>query len=210
MPRRPAAEVRERRAEILRIASQVASVNGFGALSIGDLADRMSMSKSGLFAHFGSKQQLQLSALRAALDVFLAEVWTPAYQARTGRERLDALIDAWLSYLEREVFAGGCVLAAAAAEFDAQPGQMRDEVAAAMHKWLAMLAREIGIAQAAGEVLTDVSPQDVAFALNAFATSANIDYQLHRDTAIFQTARRAMNRSLGEHRAESPPPAATT
>ena len=106
---------RETRAHILRTAMDTASVKGLSGLSIGDLAARLGMSKSGLFRHFGAKEQLQLATTDAALDVFEQQVVTHAMAASPGVDRLRALMHQWVGYLESDVFPGGCFFAAASA-----------------------------------------------------------------------------------------------
>lgn len=113
----PSADVgRQTRAQILRAAMDIASVKGLSGLSIGELAGRLGMSKSGLFRHFGAKEQLQLATVEAAVSVFEAEVVAPAMAAPPGVDRVRALMHAWVGYLERDVFPGGCFFAAAAAD----------------------------------------------------------------------------------------------
>ena len=114
---------RTRRA-ILDQAVQIASAEGLEGLSIGRLAEELGVSKSGLFAHFGSKLELQVATVRAARDVFLDEV-VGAARVGGGVEEVHSLTDAWLSYMEREVFRGGCFFAAASLEFDSRPGPVR-------------------------------------------------------------------------------------
>ncbi|HEX8188504.1 MAG TPA: helix-turn-helix domain-containing protein, partial [Pyrinomonadaceae bacterium] len=120
------------RQAILEAAVDIASEEGLEGLTIGRLAAELSMSKSGLFAHFGSKEELQLATVEAARDVFVREVVRPAFGAPRGLARLWQLCDVWLGYVRREVFRGGCFFAAAAAEFDGRPGAVRDRVAAIM------------------------------------------------------------------------------
>src|SRR5215210_5002290 len=140
------------RQAILEAAMHIASEEGLEGLTIGRLAAELSMSKSGLFAHFGSKEELQLATVEAAREVFVREVIRPAFEAPKGLARLWRLCDVWLGYVRREVFRGGCFFAAAAAEFDGRPGPVRDRVAAIMREWLAVLGRSVSEAQAAGQL----------------------------------------------------------
>lgn len=174
---------------ILARAVELASVEGLEGLTIGRLAGDLEMSKSGLFGHFGSKEELQLATLDAACAIFVREVIEPAQGAAPGRERLGALCDGWVGYLEREVFPGGCFLTAASAEFDGRPGPVRDHVRAAMEVWLAELERHAEIAGAE-------DPAQLAFELNALAQGANLAYQLDGDRAVFTRARSALMRRL--------------
>ena len=117
-PRRRRSDGERSRKSILEAAAALATIDGLEGLSIGRLAERTGMSKSGLYAHFGSKQELQLATVETANEIFQAEVIEPALAAPAGRERLLALCDHYFSHLEREVFPGGCFFASAAADFD--------------------------------------------------------------------------------------------
>lgn len=174
---------------ILARAVDLGSVEGLEGLTIGRLAGDLEMSKSGLFGHFGSKEELQLATVDAACAIFAREVLEPAEAAAPGRERLGALCEGFVGYLEREVFPGGCFLAAAAAEFDGRPGPVRDRVYAAMAAWLGELERHAEIAGAE-------DPAQLAFELNALAQGANHAYQLYGDRAAFTRARAALMRRL--------------
>lgn len=196
MPRRSASQVAESRAAILAAAVASASLRGLEGLTVGRLAGELGMSKSGLIGRFGSKEQLQLATFDAAVRVFVDDVYSPAVREPEGRERLLALCDRWLSFLERDGFPGGCFLTTASVEFDGRPGPVRDAVAAAMRRWLRALEREVAAAQEAGELPDATEPADIAFQLNALASGANNVFQLHGDRAVFARARRAMRRLL--------------
>src|SRR5947209_20555254 len=114
------------RRQILDSAVPIASVDGLEGLSIGDLAQRLGMSKSGLFAAFGSKQDLQLATVDHAAEIFVEEVVRKGLDAARGLPRLWSLCDAWLHYASREVFRGGCFFASTSMEFDGRPGPVRD------------------------------------------------------------------------------------
>jgi len=201
---RPA--VRARRAHgdrtrqaILEVAVDLASAEGLEGLTIGRLAAELSMSKSGLFAHFGSKEELQLATVEAARAVFIREVVAPAFEAEKGLARLWRLCDIWLAYVRGEVFRGGCFFAAAAAEFDGRPGPVRDRVAGIMKEWLATIRRSVVEAQEAGQLGADLDPAQLAFELNALEMGANWAYQLHGDKQAFARARAAMLERLRRH-----------
>ena len=182
---------RTRRA-ILESAVDIASAEGLEGLTIGRLAAELSMSKSGLFAHFGSKEGLQLATVEEARAVFVREVIRPAFEAQKGLARLWRLCDVWLGYVRGEVFRGGCFFAAAAAEFDGRPGPVRDRVAAVMKEWLATLRRSVAEAQAAGQLDPEADPAQLVFELNALEMGANWAFQLHGDRQSFARARAAM------------------
>ena len=187
------------RQAILEVAVDVASAEGLEGLTIGRLASKLSMSKSGLFAHFGSKEELQLATVEAARDIFIREVIRPAFEAGKGLPRLWKLCDVWLAYVKGEVFRGGCFFAAAAAEFDGRPGPVRDRVAAIMKEWLAVLRASIAEAQEAGQLNADADPAQLAFELNALEMGANWAFQLYGDRQAFSRARDAMLERLRGH-----------
>jgi AcrR family transcriptional regulator len=197
MPRRSAAEVAGSRAQTLDAAVQLASVVGLDGLTIGRLAQQLDMSKSGLVGRFGSKEQLQLAALEEAADIFARVVYEPAARQPHGLRRLNAICDAWITYLGDPPFRGGCFLTTASVEFDAQPGAVNDAVKRVMRQWLGVLEREAATAIDDGELPDELDPQDVAFTINALAVGANCDFQLHRDPRSLERARRAMARVLG-------------
>ncbi len=196
MPRRAAAAVAETRAAVTAAAVDQASVEGLEGLTIGGLAAQVTMRKSSLFSLFGSKRELQLATLEAAIAQFTDEVWGPVADERPGRVRLLALCDSWLAYHEREALPGGCFLTTASVEFDARPGPLRDAVRSAMDRWLGVLAREVGVAVDRGELPPGTEPADTAFQLNALAAAASYGFQLSRDREVFARARRSMRRVL--------------
>ncbi|HLM31841.1 MAG TPA: TetR/AcrR family transcriptional regulator [Solirubrobacterales bacterium] len=197
MPRRSAAAVAETRAAVTDVAVDRASIDGLDGLSIGRLADAARMQKSSVFSLFGSKEELQLATLDAAVERFKEEVWGPVVDLEAGLPRLLALCDAWLGYHEREVMPGGCFLTTATVEFDARPGPQRDAVAATMDRWLRLLAGDAAVAIDAGDLAPETDPADVAFELNALAAAASYGFQLWRDPVVFERARRSMRRALG-------------
>ncbi|MGB7922660.1 MAG: TetR/AcrR family transcriptional regulator [Pyrinomonadaceae bacterium] len=187
------------RQAILEVAVNVASAEGLEGLTIGRLASELSMSKSGLFAHFGSKEELQLATVEAARDIFIREVIRPSFEVEKGLSRLWKLCEVWLAYVRSEVFRGGCFFVAAAAEFDGRPGPVRDRVAGIMKEWLAMLRMAINEAREAGELSADADPAQLAFELNALEMGANWAFQLYRDRQAFSRARDAMLERLRRH-----------
>jgi AcrR family transcriptional regulator len=197
MPRRSAAAVAETRAAVTGAAMDRASVDGLERLTIGALAGEVEMRKSSVFSLFGSKEELQLATLEAAVQQFTDEVWGPAAGEPEGLPRLLALCESWLSYHRREVLPGGCFLTTATIEFDARPGPLRDAIAATMERWLRVLEREASIALDAGDLPAASDPADVAFQLNALAAAASYGFQLSRDPEVFERARRSMRAVLG-------------
>src|SRR5215831_14643391 len=128
--RKPRSDGERSRRTILDAAAKLATVEGLEGLSIGRLADHIGMSKSGLYAHFGSKEELQLAAIDTAAGIFEAEVVTPAEQAATPLEKIQVLCEQFLSHVERRVFPGGCFFASTAAELDTHPGAVRERISA--------------------------------------------------------------------------------
>ncbi len=183
------------RKAILDHSIQIASSEGLEGLSIGRLADELGVSKSGLFAHFGSKVDLQVATVQAARDVFLEEV-VAAARVGGGVQEIFSLTDAWLGYMEREVFRGGCFFSAASLEFDGRPGAVRDEVASMISEWLMALEAAIQDAQEAGHLTADVDPRQLAFELHSLGMGANWAFQLYQDPAAFGRARSAIRQRL--------------
>lgn len=184
------------REAILARAMDIASVEGLEGLTIGSLAEALDMSKSGLFAHFGSKEELQLATVQAARAFFAQEVMVPGLRGRKGLPRLCSVISAWLDYAEKEVFRGGCFFTAVAAEFDSRPGPVKDAVAAAMKEWVDSLARLIREARELGELDRRAPADQLAWEFNSLAMGANSAYQLQRDAVVFTYARRAIRDRL--------------
>lgn len=196
MPRRSRAAAEQTRTTIVDLAVEVASTDGLQGLTIGTLAERVGMSKSGLIGHFGTKERLQLAALESAIAVFTREVWEPVAEEPEGLTRLRAVCASWLSYLRRGVFAGGCFLSAASLEFDDRPGAVRDEIAATMKRWLWLLGRDAELARKAGELPEGADPRQLAFELNATLMGANWAHRLLRDDTAFDRAQHAIDRLL--------------
>jgi AcrR family transcriptional regulator len=184
------------RAAVLRRAADIASVDGLDGLSIGRLAGDLSVSKAGVFAHFGSKEDLQLATIAAAAERFADEVVVPALAAPEGLDRLVALYDCWLDYSRRRVFPGGCFFFCTFAEFHARPGRVRDELAAVRRRWLDAGAGLVADARDRGEIAADCDPDALAFELDAIGMAANLHDQLCDDPTGFDRARAAVRARL--------------
>jgi len=189
--RHPARQPRGERtkAAILRCAVNLASVEGLEGLSIGRLADELSMSKSGLFAHFGSKLELQLETIEAARQIFMEEIVQPAMANPEGMLQLWALCDGWLSHVERRVFLGGCFFTAAAFEFDSRRGPIRNRIAEIMQGWIAKLQRAIEAAQKAGQLDPKVDAAQLASEMNSLAMGTHLATQLFDDKKSYARTR---------------------
>jgi AcrR family transcriptional regulator len=193
------------RSAILHGATQLATIDGLEGLSIARLAEHIGMSKSGLYAHFGSKQELQLATVDAAHAIFEREVTRPALEERQGVPQIVALCEAFLSYLERGVFPGGCFFAAAAAEFDSHDGPVRDRIRDFYIEWLDLLVDLIRDARGRGELDDGVSPEQLAFELDSFLLGANAAFVLFTDLRALDRAREAVRERLAAVAAGAPP-----
>lgn len=168
--RRPKGE--RTRDSILRTAVDLASLEGLEGLTIGRLAHALKMSKSGLFAHFGSKQDLQLATVEMARQIFEEWVVRPALAQPPGMPRLWQLFERWLSHVEGKIFAGGCFFTPASFEFDSRPGPVRTAIVDAMRQWLSTLTRAIKEAQKAGHINADLDPARFALEIYSMAVGA--------------------------------------
>jgi AcrR family transcriptional regulator len=193
----PASHGQHTRAAILHTAAQLATVEGLEGLSIGQLASATGLSKSGLYAHFDSKQDLQLATIEAARVTFVDDVIRPGLAAPRGIRRLLATCDAFLSHVERRVFPGGCFFVAAAAEVGTRRGAVHDAIAAQQRRWLDLLVRQAGDAQELGELPADVDLAQLVFELEALLVAANTTFILHSDSNAFNRARTAIKLRLG-------------
>jgi AcrR family transcriptional regulator len=186
---------RTRRA-ILAKAVDLASVEGLEGLSIGGLASALGVSKSGLFAHFGSKLELQLATIDAAAELFEEAVWKPVAELDAGLPRLLGVTRSWLAYFHHDVFAGGCFFANAQHEFDSRPGPLRDRIAQQERRWTDTLVALVQAAQRRGHIRPDVDPKQLAFEFDAAGTMGNLWWQLNGEPGAFDYAGSAMRRSL--------------
>jgi AcrR family transcriptional regulator len=184
----PAATLSTRDA-ILARAVDLASAEGLEGLTIGRLASELEMSKSGLFGHFGSKEELQLATVDAAATRFVAEVVEPALDAPEGRERLRALCAAYIDHLRREVYPGGCFWASVTSEFDDRPGRVRDAIRERMAAWLGALERQ-------AEIAGVPEPKRLAFELFALVQGASSMSRLFGDRDAFDWAADSVERML--------------
>lgn len=157
------------------------SLEGLESLTFGRVANAVHLSKSGVIRHFASKEELQLATLDAARERFRLAVWAPVANERPGLARLRAVMAAWLDYLQSCPLPGGCLVTAAATEFDSRPGAVRDAVLADAALWRGVLERDIEIATRTGELSPTVDPAQLAFELGGIALAVNQAAQLHED-----------------------------
>jgi AcrR family transcriptional regulator len=181
---------------VLEQAARLATIEGLDGLSIGRLADTTGMPKSSVYVLFGSKQDLQLATIDAARASFIAAVITPALTSAEGRERLLALCEGFLSYVERRVFPGGCFFVTTSAELGARPGPVHDRVADYQQQWRELLQLAAREAHAQGELPREDDPDQLAFELGALLAGTNIVAVLHDDDSAIERARRAIHRRL--------------
>jgi AcrR family transcriptional regulator len=186
--RQQAKGVRTREA-ILARAVDIASAQGLEGLTVGSLAEQLGMSKSGLFAHFGSKEELQLATVEMARQVFIDKVTLPAIAAPKGMPRLWSLIDHWLVLVEKRVFEGGCFFTAASFEFDGRLGVVRDRIAEIMHEWIRCITTAVQKAQEAGHLDPKLDATRLAFEFHAIAIGAHWAHQLLEDRQAYSRAR---------------------
>ena len=183
----------ETRAMILEAAVQHAGVHGFDALTIGVLAEQTGLSKSGLFAHFGSKEELQIATLNEAVRRYNEVAFIPALKAPRGLQRLSLFFDNWLLWIERSGLKA-CPMIAANTEFDDRPGPMRDAVLKLMQRLNHEIMRGVQMAIDTGEFATDADPEQFAFELFGIISSCYRSRNLFRDADANLRARKAFDR----------------
>ncbi|NUT92285.1 MAG: TetR/AcrR family transcriptional regulator [Saccharothrix sp.] len=195
-PRRSAVEARGTRERIVARGMALASVDGLEGLTIGRLAADLGMSKAGVLGHFGTKQALQLAALRGASEVFTRTVWEPVEHVEPGLPRLRALFGTWADYLEteRDTFPGGCLFTTASIEFDARGGPVRDFVARLFTAWRRRLATEVSTAVEHGDLPADTDPEQVAFEVFGVFFALNQEIHLFGAADAIARTRRALDR----------------
>ncbi len=184
------------RQAILLAAARLATLRGFASLSIGDLASELGMSKSGLFAHFGSKEQLELATIEAAEKIFIEDVVAPTLRAKPGLPRLHALVEAYCAHVERRVFPGGCFFAAVSAEVEKRPGPGRDRLVKFITEWFGLIERCLREARERGEIAPDSDPAQLAFEADAMIAMANAMFVLGQDAAVFDRAKAGVEHVL--------------
>lgn len=181
---------------------RMASQEGLGALTIGRLARKLGVSKSGLYAHFGSKRRLQLETVEAARAVFAREVIEPGLAAPKGLAQLESLCEAFVSYVERGVFPGGCFFAGLLSEFDAQTGEVHEQTAADHRRWLGLLEQLARDARDRGELNRETDLEQLAFELDAAVELANYLFVLYRDPNVLQHGREAVRNAIARRRGD--------
>jgi len=195
--RKQRADGERTRETIVREAVSLATVLGLEGLSIGDLAGALDMSKSGVYAHFGSKQELQLATVDEAGRIFRAEVIEPALAAPPGLAQLVTLCDAFFDHLLRRTFPGGCFFAGAALEMGTRPGPVKEEIAAFQAGLTALIRQFTVTAIEQHEIAADEDPDALTFELNGIILAANTSFVLREDPAALDMAKDVVRRRLG-------------
>ncbi|MGP3988291.1 TetR/AcrR family transcriptional regulator [Streptomyces sp. 3N207] len=185
---------------VLGRAVQVASSEGLDGLSLGRLAGELKLSKSGVFTLFGSKEELQLATVRAAIRIYTEHVVQPALEEPAGLRRVVRLYESWLTYSQERVFPGGCFFASVSAEFDAREGRVHDSIAQARADWTAFVERTLQEALHAGEFTEGTDVPQLAFEIIALLEASNAESVLHGDASVdakpYQRARRGIRDRL--------------
>lgn len=190
---------------ILQRTVDIASVEGLEGLSLGRLAAELNLSKSGVFALFGSKEELQLATVRAAVAVYLRHVVQPAREVPAGLGRVWRLCESWMGYSQGRVFPGGCFFYAVSAEFDARRGRVHDAIAAARIDWVGCVEQAIEEARAGGQINDGVDTSQLAFELIALLETANAESVLHDDDDAYRKATIGILRRLHASAATAAP-----
>jgi AcrR family transcriptional regulator len=194
--RKPRADGERTREAIVREAVALATVDGLEGLSIGNLAGALEMSKSGVYAHFGSKQDLQLATVDEAGRIFQAEVIEPALAAEPGLAQLLAVCDAFFEHLARRTFPGGCFFAGAVLEMGTRPGPVKEEIAAFQSGFTALIRQFVVTALEQDELPDREDPDALTFELNGIILAANANFVLRGDPAVLDLARHIVRRRL--------------
>lgn len=186
----------ETRRRILDRAVLMASRDGLSGLTIGELASDLGVSKSGLFAHFGSKEDLQVAVLGAATERFTLHVLKPSLKAPAGVRRIKALFDRWLAWVADPASPGGCVFLAAATELDDREGKPRDFLVGSQHELIAFLTKAARLGVEEGELRKDLDCEAFAFELHTIVLGYNYARRLMRDKKADARARSMFDRLL--------------
>lgn len=194
--RKPRADGVESRRSILLAAANLATTRGLEGLSIGDLAQHIGMSKSGLYAHFKSKEELELATIETAAEIFERDVLGPANDSPAGLRRVLALSDAFFQHLERRVFPGGCFFATVAVQLASRPGRPRDRVLQVQQGWLDLIGKALGQAVANEELPRNTDIDQAVFEITAMMVRANFAWIVSSDTHVLDQGRAGIRHVL--------------
>ena len=185
---------------ILRRATDLASRIGLQGLSIGRLSREVGMSKSGLFAHFGSKEALQVETLRTAGEAFVDDVVRPAFKAPRGEPRIRAIFEGWVQWARSRQMKGGCIFVQASTEFDDQPGPIRDALEQQQRDWLDLVEESAQRARSEGHFRADADAEQFAFEFNALLMGYHHAHRMMRDAQAESRLHRAFTKLLESYR----------
>jgi len=178
----------------LRMAAQV----GLEGLSIGSLAEAMGMSKSGVFAHFGSRDELQISVVREYYARFEAQVFQPAMMQPRGLPRVRALFEHWMRFTSAELDSG-CIFISGAVEFDDRPGPVRDALAEAVGAWIDAMTRAVAQAGEQGHLLASADPRQISFEIHALILALHYEARFMRRPGSMERAVQGFHNILARH-----------
>ncbi len=195
-PRKPRIDGVESRRSILDAAARLATTHGLQGLSIGELATHIGMSKSGLYAHFKSKEELLLATIARAAEIFEEDVARNVPVDAHGLARVFALSEAFLDHLARRVFPGGCFFATTFAEFAVHPGRVRDRILEVKAVWLGQFVAALEQAQCAGEIAADADVEQLVFEITSVLFSANFTWIISEEPAVLEQARVGVRHAL--------------
>jgi len=188
---------------ILQQAASLASVCGLEDVSIGKLAKATGLSKSGLFAHFNSKENLQTQVIQWVADMFSEQVMRPAFREPRGIPRIEAIFENWKDWIDGESLPGGCMMIASSTEFDDKPGAVRDEIVKMMDALLKSLTRTAAIAVEEGHFKADTDPRQFAFEFESLLHGYHLLHRLLKDPDARQRSDLALKRLLEAYRADA-------
>jgi AcrR family transcriptional regulator len=194
--RKPRADGVESRRAILHAAANLATTRGLEGLSIGELARHIGMSKSGLYAHFKSKEELELATIETAAEIFERDVLDPAGESPGGLRRVRALGEAFLGHLERRVFPGGCFFATVLAQQASRPGRARERLVELQKQWLKQFAAALAQARDASELPRDADIDQLVFEITAMMVRANFAWIVTGDPRLLDQARTGIRHVL--------------
>lgn len=194
--RKPRADGIESRRAILDAAARLATTHGLEGLSIGELARHIGMSKSGLYAHFKSKEELELATIDAAAEVFENDVIRKVSDGPCGLVRVMALSEAFFQHLARRVYPGGCFFATVAAQLAPRPGRLRDRIMQMQAVWVGQFIEALQQARDAGELTRDSDVEQLAFEITAMMFRANFGWIMSEDEQVLERARTGIKHVL--------------
>ncbi len=194
---------KQTKSAILQQGLALASIKGLGGITIGVLADEVGMSKSGLYGHFKSKENLQLEILSFATERFIEEVVAPSLKATRGEPRVHTLFERWVKWADANYLPGGCIFIDAIAEFDDQPGPIRDLLVKTQRDWMDTLATAARIAVEEKHFRADLDPVQFAYDIYSVAYGYHFAYRLLEDTNARKYANNSIKRILADAHSKS-------